>query len=397
MGIARPQVLTAHDCDVAVVGGGPAGLICARDLARRGRRVVVIEEHDHIGSPVHCTGVLGLDAFEELELSGRTILSITHSAKFVSADGTVLPVAADRVRAAVVDRAAFDHDLAGEAARAGALLSTGDRVRDVAESGDRVVLRTSRGVLSARAAVLACGASYRLNRTLGFGLPRLLGHTAQVEVPFAPSGPELEVHFGREVAPGGFGWVVPFERGGDPFARIGILSEGRALEWFARFAARVRRIHGIDRPWQAPRIKVLPLAPVKRTWRRRVLAVGDAAGIVKPTTGGGIYYGLLTGRLAADVLSSALRDNSFEHDRLKDYERIWRKRLGPEIRAGMAFRAVAARLTDGAIDTLVELARVNGIVPVLKKTADFNWHRTAALSLLRNASFRRVVVSSMFG
>jgi hypothetical protein len=63
----------------------------------------------------------------------------------------------------------------------------------------------------------------------------------------------------------------------------------------------------------------------------------------------------------------------------------------------MAFRAVAARLSDGAIDSLVELARVDGIVPLLKATADFNWHRTAALSLLRNASFRRVVVSSMFG
>ena len=63
---------------------------------------------------------------------------------------------------------------------------------------------------------------------------------------------------------------------------------------------------GCREPWPAPRLRVLPLGPVSRTWTDRILAVGDAAGLVKPTTGGGIYYGLLTGHLAADVLAEAL-------------------------------------------------------------------------------------------
>ena len=60
----------------------------------------------------------------------------------------------------------------------------------------------------------------------------------------------------------------------------------------------------------APRLKILPLGPVTRTYADRVVAVGDAAGLVKPTTGGGIYYGLLSGSIAAEVLGDALQGES---------------------------------------------------------------------------------------
>jgi digeranylgeranylglycerophospholipid reductase len=117
---------------------------------------------------------------------------------------------------------------------------------------------------------------------------------------------------------------------------------------------------------------------------------------VKPTTGGGIYYGLLTGYLAAEVLSDALAAGEATGRRLKEYERRWRARLGPEIRAGLAFRAVAEKLSDATIDRLMELTRVDGIVPLLRQTADFNWHRSAARALLRHAEFRKIVVGAMF-
>jgi hypothetical protein len=70
--------------------------------------------------------------------------------------------------------------------------------------------------------------------------------------------------------------------------------------------------------------------------------------------------------------------------------------LWPEIRAGLAFRTMASRLNDRAIDAVIELARMDGIVPLLKQSADFNWHGAAARSLLRNPSFRRVVFSSIW-
>src|SRR5688572_19057330 len=108
MGIERPQVLTTPDCDVVIVGGGPAGLIAARDLAANGFSATVLEEHDTIGAPVHCTGVLGLDAIEELDLPRHTILSIASSARFISADGTSILIDTDRIRAVILDRVRFD-------------------------------------------------------------------------------------------------------------------------------------------------------------------------------------------------------------------------------------------------------------------------------------------------
>ena len=347
---------------------------------------------------MHCTGVLGLDAFDELNLSRRAIVGAADAARFVSPNGTTVVIGAERVRAAVVDRGIFDRDLAASAVDAGATIQTGVRVASVTCGPQSVAIRTAdaaSGTIEARAAILACGASYRFNRALGLGVPSVLVHSAQLEVPF-PSLDQVQVHFGRKIAPGGFAWVVPFEREGTTFARVGLLCERDAGARFRVFADSIRAAYGLREPWPAPRLRVLPLGPAPRTWTDRVLAVGDAAGLVKPTTGGGIYYGLLTGHLAAGVLTEALADDRLGARRLKEYERRWRARLGPEIRAGLAFRAVAAKLNDVAVDRLVELARVDGIVPLLQQTADFNWHHTAARALLRHAEFRRIVFRSMW-
>jgi digeranylgeranylglycerophospholipid reductase len=395
MGIQGPQVLTAGDRDVIVVGGGPAGLLAARDLAAAGFSTLVLEEHERIGVPVHCTGVLGVDAFDELDLPRHTVLHTAHAARFISADGSSLVIDHERVRAAVVDRATFDEALAVSAAAAGAGIMTGCAVRQIDVVPDGVHVTTAGGVLRSRACVMACGANYRFNRRLGLGLPRLFAHSAQREVPF-PDTDHVEVYLGRQVAAGGFGWLVPFRRDGASHARVGVMCDSRARASFKALSHRIGDRFGITPDWGEPRVKILPLAPVARTWSARVLAVGDAAGLVKATTGGGIYFGLLSGRIAADVLAGALADDRLTATRLREYERRWRARLWPEIRAGLAFRSMAARLSDRAIDALVELARVDGIVPLLKQTADFNWHGAAARALLRSASFRRVVFGSIW-
>jgi len=395
MGIEGPQVLTPERRDVIVVGGGPAGLLAARDLAASGFSAIVVEEHETIGMPVHCTGVLGMDAFGELDLPRHTILDTVHAARFISADGSSILIDHDRVRAAIIDRGRFDAALAASAAACGAKIQAGCRVREIEVDDDGVKVMTDAGSVLGRACIIACGANYRFNRRLGLGLPRVFVHSAQREVPFRDAD-HVEVYLGRQVAAGGFGWLVPFRRNGEALARVGVMCEARPRVAFGQLATCIGRRFGVPTGWDEPRVKVLPLAPVTRTWSRRVLAVGDAAGLVKATTGGGIYFGLLSGRIAAEVLSVALADDQLSGTRLREYERRWRARLWPEIRAGLAFRAMASRLSDRTIDRVMELARVDGIVPLLKQTADFNWHGAAARALLRHPSFRRIVFGSIW-
>jgi digeranylgeranylglycerophospholipid reductase len=383
--------------DVIVIGAGPAGLVAARDLAARGHDVLVVEEHPEVGVPVHCTGLLGTAAFDELALPRHTILGTTHSARFVGADRTSVLIDAAQVSAAIVDRAAFDQALAETSRGAGAELQPGTSVRSIAVEPSRVVVTADDGhTLEARACVLACGASYRFNRTLGLGVPRKYVQSAQVEIPMR--GPEqIEVHLGRHTAPGGFAWVVPFTRGERAFSRIGVMCDAGAASRFAAFADYLKERFGMcGEAWPEPRVRILPLGPVSKTYGDRLLAVGDAAGLVKPTTGGGIYYSLISGQLAAGVLDSALRADQLDESVLRAFETGWRDRLGTEIRIGLAFRGLAARLNDRAIDALVELARVDGIVPLLKQTADFNWHAGSALALLRHAQFRRILLGSLW-
>lgn len=391
-----------REWDVIVIGAGPAGLAAARTLAAERRSVLVLEEHEQVGDPVHCTGVLGLEAFDELALPRDTICTVIRSARFHGASGRSILVEGGEAAAAVVDRGRFDRALADSTARAGAVIARGARVQQLTVSPSEVTVSVADAAtgadvrrLRSRACVIACGAQYRFNRQLGLGIPRAYLQSAQIETEF-PTVDAVEIDLSRTLAPRGFGWLVPFQRDGRSMARIGLMASDGAAGRFRQYTETLARRHGADAVSSTPRLKVLPLAPVKRTFSDRVLAVGDAAGLAKPTTGGGIYYGLLSGELAGTVLADALRRDRTDAATLRAYETGWQSRLGPELRTGLAFRTLAARFDDRAVEALIELAAIDGIVPLLRRTANFNWHRTAALALLRNPGFRRIVLSSLW-
>ena len=197
-----------------------------------------------MGVPVHCTGLLGVDAFDELDIPRHAILTITHAARFVAADGSAVSIDAERDPRGDCRSRGVRSVARRQQRRAGADLRLGARVRSMTISADRVRVTgdTPAACVDARVCILACGASYRFNRALGLGVPRAFMQSAQIEAQF--DGPEtVEVYLGRSVAPGGFAWTVPFTRGERRFNRIGLLCEDNAAARFAELAASIREQH----------------------------------------------------------------------------------------------------------------------------------------------------------
>jgi geranylgeranyl reductase family protein len=378
--------------DVAIVGGGPGGMAAARGLAAAGWSVAVFEEHPQVGTPVHCTGVLAEDVIASLNLPAEAVLNALTTVRFVAPAGHSFDYTTATTEAVVIDRAVFDAALARRAEAAGAGIVRGRRVTaiDHADVAVRLTLGDGEQVL-ARSVILACGANYTFQKRLGLGMPSAFLQSAQLELPVEQLS-EVEIHFGSEIAPKGFAWAVPVQRSYGTFARIGVMAESDPAEFFSRMLARVRSRWGVAVPDSAaPRRRMLPLGSVRRTYAERVLAVGDAAGLVKPTTGGGIYYSVVSGELAAETLSSRLAVDDLSAAALREYERRWRERFQPEFSAQLALRFVAQRMRDADIDALFTLAITDGILPLVRQKARFNRHRDFILALLRHQPARRAL------
>ena len=388
--------MSVLEIDVLVVGGGPAGLYAAECLARRGVSTLVCEEHSSIGDPVHCTGILSTDSFDALDLPRDATLNTLSSAQFVSPSGLQIPFTTPTPLAAVVDRVAFDRALARRAEAAGAEVRTGTRVSQVEVGPTCVRALVGEGWVHARLLFMACGANYAFQRRLGLGLPLGYLHTAQRELAATHMG-AVELHFGHDIAPGGFAWAVPIVRTSGTYVRVGVMTSSDPRGGYSRMLARVAQRWGVEDTHQPPRQKILPLGAIDRTYADRTLVIGDAAGLVKPTTGGGIHYSILSAELATGIAVGALKKDRLDAEALSAYEGAWRAQLGEEFAEQRSLRDLVTRLSDQEIDNLFELARTDGVMPIVRKTAQFNHHRHLIRALLRHPPARKILFRSIIG
>jgi digeranylgeranylglycerophospholipid reductase len=384
--------------DLAIVGGGPAGLLTARRCAETGLDVAVFEEHAEIGAPTHCTGIVSQETADLAKFPDDVILGRLQLARLVSPGGSSCEVrwtASGGEEILVVDRAQFDRGLADQARRAGAVIRVGARVNAIEVRAGDVTLDAGGEPVSARACVLACGVFYRLHRQLGFGLPAQMVHTAQLEVD-ADAADSVDLHFGRDVAPGGFVWAVPIRRGDRSGLKIGALARGDAGACLLRFLERPEvRARVRSAPGRMVR-RLLPLDPAPQTAGDRVLLVGDAGGFTKPTTGGGIYYSLLTATLAADTLIEGFQAGRLDAEFLRRYESRWERELGADLRVSSWLRQFLTRCRDAEIDGLVRALASDPVQSIIHGTARFNRHRDVILALLREPGIAALLLKSLF-
>lgn len=376
-----------------VVGAGPAGSYLAHRLAKLGYKVIVFERRLKVGDAVCCTGIVGKECIDRFPISDTAILAQESSARFFSPMGKSLRLAKGTVQAYVIDRAASDYALAQEAQEEGAeyLLST--RVEDIALVDDRVRVgveyqgKTSN--FEGKMVIISNGFGSPLPQRLGLGQISdfVLGAHAEVSVGEVE---EVEVYFGQEVAPGFFAWLVPTSPGK---ALAGLLSR-RSPDFCLRNLLSRLVVQGkIASAEVGSTYGGIPLTPLPKTSRERVIVVGDAAGQVKPTTGGGIYYGLLCADIAADTVHEALRADDLSAKRLGRYEKDWKGMLARELQIGYWARRLYERLSDRQIERIFDIIQSNNIHEVLLQSQDFSfdWHGDSILKALRHKPLRQAI------
>jgi len=379
--------------DVIVIGGGPVGSRTAYMLARQGWRTAVLEKGSEAGEKLSCTGIVGQECVRIFDIDDSVILRRVKGARLFAPSGKMLYIKREEYQASILDRAAFDIAMAQRAQNAGAQYLFDSAVHDMrmTREGVEVYCRKRSGSLMARAVVIASGYGTRLTEVMRLGKTDDFVAGAQIEVP-AKEADEVEVYFGQETAPGFFGWLVPTA---DGKARVGLLARKDPDEYLKKLLDLLVSQGRIVPGEGTPSYDAIPLKPLRRTHGDRVLAVGDAAGQVKPTTGGGIYYGMLCADIAADTLHKALHRDDLSAKNLSPYDREWRRKLGHELMIGYRARKLFERLSDQKIDHLFDVIEKNHIDTALLEATDvsFDWHSRAIMKLLRRAVVARVLGS----
>ena len=377
--------------DVLIVGGGPSGLRLAARLAGAGLHVRLLEKKESIGSRVVCTGIIGKEVFDSFGLVRDSTLGELQAVRLVSPFGTSVVYRHPEPFAYVVDRERFDRNLAAGARERGADIELSVKAEDVIVSTDGVKIRAkeadgSRRSYSARMAVLASGIDYGLQAKLGLGRPREFLNGAQVEIE-TPDPAAAAIFVGRDVAPGAFAWMVP---SGPARFRVGLLTRREPQAYLARLVGTIFPERFGNSAPPGIRNKAIAQGLLSRTYGERVIAIGEAAGHVKTTTGGGVAYGLMGADIAADVIGGCFAGNSFMAKDLAGYEKAWRAAMKREIVLGRMARGVCARLTDAQMERIFYLAQTDGIIPIIREKGDFDWHGDLILALVKRLSFMKV-------
>jgi geranylgeranyl reductase family protein len=383
--------------EVAVVGGGPAGLIAARELAAQGIQVKVFEEHPEIGTPNHCAGILSVEGLKRIGVE-PDIKFLRHEIKGGTAfapDGTGIRITGSRTRAYIVDRAIFDRHLADMARDAGAEIERPHRIRDfIFEDGRVAGVRGDQDV-EASIVIDAEGVSGALARKAG--LPRPGGGVLagiNANVPDAQLEPGMvEVWFGEGLADGLFAWAVPV---GEDEARCGLATgKGDALELLRGF---IKNRFGLTECGEPARWPVLTGGPIDKTHGDGLLLVGDVAGHTKPTTGGGVILGGMCAMMAAETAIQALEEGDYSAGFLRRYDERWREALGGEFSSMLGMRRFLNSIPDPRMNRIFASVKSAGLEPTLETfidEGDMDLQSGVLRKALTHPGMLRVMASSL--
>lgn len=355
------------DYEVVVAGGSISGLLSAREVARSGHSVLILEEDSEIGTPEHCGGMVSISALDELGVvpTRVTLDNQIESAEMFSPAGKNFSIDSRSQKVAVVNRRSLDKQIAHQAQNSGAEIRIKTSLKKI-KDGE---ITTTDGNLKCKILVDACGVSSIIHKDRDGVL-----QSAQYEV-YADwiEKEKVQVYLNAEKYPGFFSWIIPTGTG---LGKVGAAGRGiNAATALDKFLAGKGK-HFIVRKIFAP---IWIKGPIENFISKNIVTVGDAAGQTKPTTAGGIYSCGLGAIYAGKAISEFL--NSGNYSDLAKYQNRWLKKFGKEFDNMLLARRLLERLDNKTIEKIFDSITPQ-VIKEISRAESFDFHSKALVKLL---------------
>jgi len=367
--------------DVIVVGAGPSGSYASHLLSKSGFSVLNLEEHKEVGKPVECTGLVSQRVFSMVK-SGSRVNDVTGATVYFPGGGSIHVEKTEKT--IVMDRDSFDKDVSAMAISSGADLKINARVIAVKKDseGIDVTYRENGERKNARSHIIigADGINSRVRKELFQERPGRIVSAYQVDSAHRMEDQDsVEVYLGSEYSSGFFGWTAPSGN----ITRIGVASyRSAAIKHFLRLNSRFppNKIIGINGG-------SIPISHVKRTYSDNAILVGDAAGIVKPLSGGGIYTGMVSASHAARASIESLESEDHSSRFLSRYEKYWKSDIGMELAIDGIVQRYLFSMRDSALRNIYDILSKPSNISLINRLGDIDYpSRIVFAMLIRNPS-----------
>ncbi len=382
--------------EVVVIGGGPSGSFTALNLAKRGIKVTVFEEHQEIGVPLHCAGHISIGNLTRLglyPLPKNIVENIFLGAKIYFPNGAELTLKFNEPITCTVNRELFDKHIAQLAQKHGAIYHLRTRVKSLIRengfvSGVQAQQENKTFTVSSKIVVDAEGFPPRMLTEAGIKNlgKRIFVNGIHAEVENIDAELDfVEVFLGKAYAPGFYAWLIPKR---DEKAKIGLaVKRGNPEEFLKKLMYR----HPVaSKKLQKARILKKSFHPItlggiiQKAYSNGFLAVGDAASQVKPTTGGGIILGLSCAKIAADVIQKALDNDNFSAKMLMDYQKRIEKLFKFDMQVMLMIRKMLDKISDEKLDEFAKFCAKFHLENSIKEIEEIDFQGRAILKAIKN-------------
>ncbi|MFX0070516.1 MAG: NAD(P)/FAD-dependent oxidoreductase [Candidatus Hermodarchaeota archaeon] len=367
-------------CDIVIIGGSIAGNYLSYLLFDSKLKIVVIEEHKEIGSPLQCAGIISKKLKDLIYLPEDIVLNRVKVAKIISPSGKVLKLSGNE-EPYVIDRIGLDKlfyekikDFNDIKYYLGEKFISFEYINK--KHQDYLIIQTSKRKLKSKMLIGCDGPLSRVAKILGVKNKIIYGTQIRIQSDFNEN--EALMWFDprwKEL----FGWIVPE---GNKIYRIGLASATNLSKNFKIFLKKLNVNYNKRINQQGG---IIPYGTMKKSSFNNIILLGDSAGQVKATTGGGIIMLLIASKYAARCIKLCFKHNNFSKRFIrKHYEKLCLAAIGKQLKIHYILRRLFETFTNKDFETLFRIIKQSNIEEMISLYGDMDFPRELIFKLLKN-------------